>query len=230
MPTLYLIPSPIGESFRLPELVQELRMFVVENLRDTRRFLRWNFPDFPIDDCQFLEINKNALDQAAISRFLDICTKQKASLGLFSDAGLPCVADPGNSVVELAHKKEFRVKPLSGPSSLMLALMASGFNGQAFSFHGYLPIQEAEQIKRIKQLEEESRRFNRTQLFIETPYRNEKLLEQLVKNVSAQTRICIAADLDTPEEEIHSLTAQEWKHKLVKLHKRPCVFLLYAGS
>lgn len=228
MPRLYLIPTPISEPFVLPEFLKELRCFVVENLREARRFLKWNFKDLDIDACTFLEINKNALDLNEIHAFLKNAMSQNLDLGLLSDAGVPCVADPGSHVVEKAHELGFSVHPLVGPSSLLLALMASGFNGQSFAFHGYLPIPENEQAKKIKELEEESKRRDMTQLFIETPYRNGKLLDHLLACLKPDTRLCIACDLGAKTEEIVSKKVKEWNPKKHEFHKRPAVFLIYA--
>lgn len=229
MPSLFLIPSPIGDPFQLPSEIQELRHFIVENLREARRFLRWNFPNFPIDDSSFLEINKNQIDSKSVNTFLMKCKEEGNDLGLMSDAGLPCIADPGSIAVEMAHQMNFVIKPLVGPSSLLLALMASGFNGQSFAFHGYLPIKESDQLRTIKSLEEESRRRNMTQLFIETPYRNDKLLDQLIKNLHLDTSICIGVDLNSPKQEVHSKKVKDWKGHKLSFHKRPAVFLLYSG-
>lgn len=228
MPHLYLIPTPIAEPFALPEYLKDLRCFVVENLREARRFLKWNFKDLDIDACSFLEINKNAIDLKEIHTFLKNTLSQGLDIGLLSDAGVPCVADPGALVVEKAHELGFVVHPLVGPSSLLLALMASGFNGQTFAFHGYLPIPENEQIKKIKNLEEESARRDMTQLFIETPYRNTKLLQHLLGALKPETRLCVACDLGAINEEIVSKKVKDWKPEKHDFHKRPAVFLIYA--
>lgn len=228
MPVLFLIPSPIGDTNQLPPLVKDLRRFVVENLRETRRFLRSNFPDFPIDDCHFLEINLNSPDIAGMESFLKEAQKLKHDVGLLSDAGVPCVADPGALVVKKAHDLGFVVNPLVGPSSLLMALMASGFNGQCFAFHGYLPIPEPEQQRFIRQLEEESARRSMTQMFIETPYRNNKLVQQLLATLKSTTRLCVACDLDSPTREVISMTVKDWQERKYDFHKRPAVFLLYA--
>ncbi len=228
MPTLHLIPSPIAEPFKLPEDIASLRYFVVENLREARRFLKWNFRDLDIDACQFLEINKNDLDKAAVQPFLQKAMNAKADVGLLSDAGVPCVADPGSLIAERAHNLGFRVKPLVGPSSLLLALMASGFNGQSFAFHGYLPIKDQDQIRIIRGLEQESGQRNMTQIFIETPYRNNKLLERLIETLHPNTRLCVACDLQAEKEEIVSKAVRDWKNEKHDFHKRPAVFLVYA--
>ncbi|HCS19759.1 MAG TPA: SAM-dependent methyltransferase [Bacteroidetes bacterium] len=228
MPGLYLIPTPIAEPFVLPEYLKEIRCFVVENLREARRFLKWNFKDLDIDACLFLEINKNALDINEIHVFMKNAMAQNSDVGLLSDAGVPCVADPGAVVVEKAHELGFTVHPLVGPSSLLLALMASGFNGQCFAFHGYLPIPENEQIKKIKSLEEESSKRDMSQLFIETPYRNTKILQQLLATLNPATRLCVACDLGAATQEIISKKVRDWKPEKYNFHKRPAVFLIYA--
>ncbi|MHB1278481.1 MAG: SAM-dependent methyltransferase [Bacteroidia bacterium] len=228
MPRLHLIPTPIAEPFVLPEYVKNIRYFVVENLREARRFLKWNFKDLDIDACSFLEINKNAVDLNDIHVFLKNAFIQNNDLGLLSDAGVPCVADPGSLIVEKAHELGFIVHPLVGPSSLLLAIMASGFNGQSFAFHGYLPIPENEQLKKIKSLEEESAKRDMTQLFIETPYRNGKLLQHLLASLKPDTRLCVACDLGAKTEEIISKKVKDWKPEKHDFHKRPAVFLIYA--
>lgn len=228
MPTLHLIPSPIAEPIQLPEEIADLRYFVVENLREARRFLKWNFKELDIDACSFLEINKNDLDKASIQPFLQKAFNAKADVGLLSDAGVPCVADPGSLVAERAHNIGFRVKPLVGPSSLLLALMASGFNGQSFAFHGYLPIKDQDQIRMLKGLEQESGQRDMTQMFIETPFRNNKLLERLIENLHPNTRLCVACDLQSDKEEIVSKPVRDWKNEKRDFHKRPAVFLVYA--
>jgi 16S rRNA (cytidine1402-2'-O)-methyltransferase len=151
---------------------------------------------------------------------------QGHDMGLISDAGLPCVADPGAEAVALAHQLGIEVVPLHGPSSLLLALMASGFNGQSFAFVGYLPIEKAERVKRIKELEKEVLTKKQTQLFIETPYRNNSLLEDLLKNLQPDTQLCVAANLTQPNQFIRSTTVQNWKTNLPDLHKQPAVFVL----
>ena len=228
MISLYLIPSPISNPFSLRDHLEACRFFVVENVREARRFLRWNFKTIPIDDCHFLEINKNQLDLQAIQLFLQQAKKAGADVGLMSDAGVPCVADPGSQVVEKAHQLGILIKPLVGPSSILLALMGSGFNGQHFSFHGYLPISENELIKKIRQLEEESFHRNSTQIFIETPYRNNKTLELILKSLRQETRVCVACDLNSDREEIISKKVKDWNSKDFDFHKRPAVFLIYA--
>ncbi len=228
MSVLYLLPAPIGDHFNLPENTSSLRRFIVENIRDGRRFLKACFPELNINECRFLEINKNQINAQEIQTFLQSAKKENEDIGLLSDAGLPCVADPGALVVEKAHHLNFQIKPLVGPSSLMLALMGSGFNGQCFAFHGYLPIAEPERSRSIRLLEEESLRRNMTQLFIETPYRNDKLLDLLLSLLKPTTRICIAWNLQTDEEQIQSMPAAAWKKNKPDLHKKPAVFLLYS--
>lgn len=231
--TLYLIPNMLSEDFSallLPahylETLRSLDEFVVENEKNARAFLKKLEIVTPQDQLTFHLLNKHT-QPSEIPGFLASATKGKA-IGLLSEAGVPCVADPGALVVKAAHEKKVRVVPLVGPSSILLALMASGFNGQTFAFQGYLPIDEKEKVKRIKQLEEESGKRNMTQLFIETPFRNNKLLETLVKNCHADTRLCVAIDLTTPDERILSYPIRQWKSISTDLHKKPAVFLLYA--
>ncbi len=183
-----------------------------------------------LDEKNYLLINKNEINAVEIRKFMEKAKNKQASVGLLSDAGVPCVADPGSSVVSQAHELGFKVKPHSGPSSLLLALMASGFNGQSFTFHGYLPIDEKERKTKLRELETDSKQNNRTQLFIETPYRNMKLLEACLQSLSNGTRLCVAADLDSNDETIVTRTCGEWKREKLDFHKRPAVFLMHAGS
>jgi len=166
-------------------------------------------------------------DPLEIPAFLEPC-ERGFDVGILSEAGSPAIADPGAEVVQLAHEHGIRVVPLVGPSSILLGLMASGLNGQRFAFHGYLPIDKSERRKTIKVLERNSRELEQTQMFIETPYRNNNLLEDLVKTLSPRTRLCIAADLTLPSEHIVTREVADWKGKLPDLHKRPTLFLLQA--
>ena len=147
-------------------------------------------------------------------------------MGLMSDAGCPGIADPGAEIIKLAHKKEIKVVPLVGPSSIVLSIMASGFNGQNFAFNGYLPIDKAERMKKIQRMEEAAKSKKETQLFIETPYRNNQLLADLLQYLSGETKICLASDLTTPDEHIRTLKVKDWKKSPPELHKKPCVFLI----
>ncbi len=230
MPTLFLIPAPIGD-FVYPINWPQLKLMVVENGKDARKALKQMVPDILLQEIEWIEIDRTKLDVMELRRAIQEAFRKGSDVGLMSDAGVPCVADPGSAVVKLAHQTGFRVKPLVGPSSLLLALMASGFNGQSFAFNGYLSTDEAKQIKEIKRLEEESAKRNITQLFIETPYRNNRLLQTLIQQLHPDTGLCVACDLTSETEEIISLKISDWKKKSgFDFHKRPVVFLIYAGD
>jgi len=229
---LYLIPVTLegNESISrvLPEynhrLVHTLDIFIVEQVRTARRFLKAIKHPMPIDEMEFFELNKHSnLD--VISGYLAPLLNGK-NIGLHSEAGTPCIADPGAMIVELAHKKNITVVPLVGPNSIILALMSSGFNGQHFVFHGYLPINSNQRNKKIKELEAAVYRMEQTQIFIETPYRNTKMLESLVKVLKPDTKICVAADLTLATEFIKTLPAESWRKEKQNFNKRPVVFLI----
>ena len=233
-PTLYLIPSTLGNTSVervLPpyntEIVSRLRFFIVENVRTARRFLKKCHADIDIDKLTFYELNKHT-DRNNIPEFLQPL-KEGNSMGIISEAGCPAVADPGAEIVALAHREGYKVVPLVGPSSPLLALMASGFNGQSYTFHGYLPIDSNERAKAIKKLETHAYNENQTQLFIETPYRNQKLAEDILLHCKPQTRLCIAMNITCEDEYIATKTVKEWKNRLPDMNKKPCVFLLYKG-
>lgn len=228
---LYLIPCLLGgeDPSILPEhnkkILQQIDVFAVENLRSARRFLRSvgytkNFDT----EVTFLEFDKHQNNQ----NFNPILTalKNGKNAGIISEAGNPCIADPGFQLVALAHKQQIEVVPLVGPSSILLALIASGFNGQQFSFHGYLPIENAERTKKLKQLENEVEKTGATQIFMETPYRNQKLFEQLLQAFHPDTKLCIAADLTLKTEFISTQTINNWKKMNIELHKRYVIFLI----
>lgn len=229
--TLYLIPSSLDTEYsgdQLPahavEEIGHLRHFVVENLRHARRYLRKLLPELAIDDCTFFEMGKHA-SPAEMEKSL--ATLQAGiDVGVISEAGLPGVADPGNNIVSRAHQHHYKVRPLIGPGSIFLALMASGFNGQCFTFHGYLPRENKGRVQRIHELEQALTRTGYTQIFMETPYRNEQLLGDVLKSCANHTGLCIACDLTTADEMITSKSVGEWKKTKVKLHKRPAIFLL----
>jgi 16S rRNA (cytidine1402-2'-O)-methyltransferase len=230
--TLYLIPSLLGESPvgnvfppENREIISRVKYFIVEELRTARRFLKKICPEIEIDDLTFTLYNEHS-NQTDTAVFLEpLLNGQDA--GIISEAGTPCVADPGSYVVLLAHKSGVRVVPLVGPSSLLLALMASGFNGQEFVFHGYLPIDKPTRIKRIREIEKDIYVKNQTQVFIETPYRNLQLFQTLIETCHESTLLCLAASLTTNEESIITLSIKEWKKKKPDLNKKPTVFLLY---
>lgn len=230
--TLYLIPTTLGEcdlKAVLPEknnvITNKLRYFIVEDVRTARRFLRKVDKQFPIDDCIFFELNQHTTPEK-ISNYLDPLSKGN-SMGIISEAGCPAIADPGADIVAIAQQKSYKVVPLVGPSSILLALMGSGFNGQNFAFVGYLPIEGHERAKALKKLEGRALTEKQTQLFIETPYRNMKMLEEIIKNCQSSTRLCIATDITLDTEYIKTKTVGEWKKQLPDLAKRPCIFSLY---
>lgn len=230
---LYLIPCPMGEVAGeqvLPrhnvEIVQNIRHFIVESRKSAVRFLISQSKDFPIDDCTFTELSEHTSEAADLSKIL-LPLEKGEPMGVISDAGCPCVGDPGSRAVELAQKKNLRVIPLVGPNSMLLALMASGFNGQNFAFNGYLPVKNGERESKIKQLETKAYKENQTQLFIETPYRNQKMLEAILKTCREETKLCIATAITTNQERIKTKTIQQWKKQKVALEKLPTIFLLY---
>lgn len=231
--TLYLIPTPLGktgENNAIPEytlqVLRKLEVLMVENLRTSTSFLQWVGETVPEYEIDFYPLNKNTPDQEIHSFLRPLLDGKDA--GILSEAGAPGVADPGARLVKLAHQYQIKVVPLVGPSSILLALMGSGFNGQSFAFHGYLPIDQNKRKAMIKQLEGESRRHDRTQLFMESPHRNNDLLKDIIKTCSPATRLCTATDLTLPTEEIKSRHISEWQSgKLPDLHKRPTIFLLY---
>jgi Predicted methyltransferases len=233
---LYLIPTVLGATRLeqvLPagtlEIVRKLRFFVVENARTTRRTLSRLQMQFPIDEIEFIELDKHNIRNLDLMEHLGPCL-QGEDMGLMSEAGTPCVADPGALVVELAHSAGIQVVPLTGPNAMILALMASGFNGQAFAFHGYLPIKNPERFNAIKNLEKRSSTNNETELFIETPFRNNTMLEDLCKNCHSMTRLCIASNLTCEDEKIISMDISEWRKFKGDLNKKPAVFLLYSEA
>lgn len=231
--TVYLIPTVLSEGTTqcLPpnilDAVKQCSVLFVENERTTRRYLKLLWKEVVIDDYEWH--NMKEVTQEIARAFLQKIKEEK-TIGILSEAGCPGVADPGQALVHLAQEKGATVKPLVGPNSILLALMASGMNGQRFQFVGYLPIEISERAKAIKNLEAESKQKDCTQIFIETPYRNNQLLETLVKTCHPQTRVCVAADITGAEEFIQSKTVQQWKGALPQLHKRTVIFLLYAAS
>lgn len=231
--SIYLIPASLGSdktNHFLPNLIfsviNKINYYIVENERSARRYLIKLGIKTPIDDLQFYILDKNT-ELSEIDKFLDPA-RQGNNMGVISEAGTPGVADPGAGIVEIAHRENIRVVPLVGPSSILLALMASGLNGQNFAFTGYLPIQKDEKTKRIKQLEMRSGKENQSQIFMETPYRNQKMLDDLFKTCSPQTRLCIATDITMDSECIKTKTIAEWKVNPPNIHKRPTIFILHA--
>ena len=241
-PALYLIPVTLGDTpieQVLPaynkEVILGIRHFIVENIRSARRFLKKVDSSIDIDALSFFELNQHT-DRKLIDTYLNPL-REGNPVGIISEAGCPAVADPGADVVALAQRNGLRVIPLVGPSSIILSVMASGFNGQSFAFHGYLPIEEGMRAQRLKQLESRIYSEDQTQLFIETPYRNLKMMQTLLQVLRPQTRISLAADITCPDESIRTRTVSEWKNLLgaarseeerQKLVPRcPAIFLLY---
>jgi len=228
---VYLIPSFIDEEnlqtipLYVLEAVQACNVFFVENERSARRYLKQLWKDMVIDAYEWYTIHKA---EQEVKEIFKKSLQRGVTIGIISEAGCPGVADPGQVLVDAAHALGATVKPLVGPSSILLALMASGMNGQSFQFSGYLPIDTAERIKALKDLEMESAKKNCTQIFIETPYRNNQLTESICKTLKATTRLCIAADLTGAGEYIKTKTIADWKNKLPDIHKRPAIFLLQA--
>lgn len=229
---IYLIPSSLGDTDLnnvIPEnninIISNLDEFVVEDIRTARRFLRKAGYTNDFDDVVFHILNEHT-EETEIAEFIKPNLQGK-NTGLLSEAGLPCVADPGAYLVKLAHQNNIQVVPLTGPSSLFLALMASGFNGQNFAFRGYLPIEKKAREKKLKELESKVYKDDQTQMFIETPYRNEQLFEAILKVCSNNTMLCIACDISLDSEYISTKSINEWKNKNPEINKKPVVFLLY---
>jgi 16S rRNA (cytidine1402-2'-O)-methyltransferase len=231
-PALYLIPVTLGGENPdqvLPQynsnIINELDEFIVENARSARRFLRNTGYQKNFDDVTFHILDKHTPEEN-IPAFIKSVKEGKA-VGLLSEAGVPCVADPGNVPVNMCQEKGLKVIPLVGPSSIIMALMASGFNGQNFCFHGYLPVEKGELKRKIKELESLVYSRNQTQIFIETPYRNNKMLTSLLSLCSDRTKLCIATNLSFGDESIRSQTIQDWKTTKIDINKKPSVFLIY---
>ena len=230
--SLFLIPVTLGDTEHrrvLPEynrdVILSIRHFIVENVRTARRFLKKTEPSIVIDDLVFSELNKHTSPEE-VTGYLAPLAKGE-SVGVISEAGCPAVADPGADVVAIAQRKGYKVVPLVGPSSILMSVMGSGFNGQSFAFHGYLPIDASQRTNAIKKLEGRIYSENQTQLFIETPYRNNKMIEDILHNCRPQTRLCIAANITCEGEYIKTKTVREWQGKTPDLSKIPCIFLLY---
>lgn len=231
-PSLYLIPVTLGETSIkrvLPaynkNVIITIKYFIVENVRSARRFLKKVDTSINIDDLTFYELNKHT-DNKLIDNYLDPISKG-FDIGIISEAGCPAIADPGSDIVAIAQKRNYNVIPLIGPSSILLSLMASGFNGQSFAFHGYLPIDSNERLRKIKQMEQRILHEHQTQIFIETPYRNIKLVEDLIKNCSPSSQLCIAMNITCEDEFIKTKSLKDWKKKLPDMAKQLCIFLLY---
>ena len=227
---LYLIPTILSDYSQeevLPNSIhhhiKKINIFIVENLRTARRYIKKIVPKKDIDNTIFYAYGKH--DTLNLEEFLHHILNGE-DVGLLSEAGLPCIADPGSKVVEYAHDFQIEVVPLVGPSSILLALMASGMNGQNFAFTGYLPINTKEKTKTIKQLELLAKRTGQTQIFMETPYRNHQLLDILKARCNNKTRLCIAANITSTNEFIQTKTIEEWKQTKINIHKQPAIFLI----
>lgn len=230
---LYLIPTPIAktkDNLVLPDhtvqKIKNLNCFIVEKIQTAQRFLEWIDHPTPIHEIVFRVLNKKTPDHEVVS-FLKLLDSQ--STGLMSEAGAPGVADPGSNFIKLVHEKKIRVIPLVGPSSILLALMASGLNGQQFSFHGYLPLDHSDRIKKIQQLEKDSLQSGFTHIFMETPHRNLNLYRILVETLRASTKLCVAVKLTSDEEKIITKRAVDWKKSdSPSIQKKPALFLMNA--
>lgn len=229
---LYLIPTTLGDNeplevlpLSVKKVIEELDYFIVENEKTARRFIKQITPRKPQPSLTILKLDKYA-DKLEVRTYLDVCLNG-ISIGLLSEAGVPAIADPGAEIVKLAHEKDIRVIPLVGPSSIILAMMASGFNGQNFAFNGYLPIDTSERKAAIKGLERLSKEKNQSQIFIETPYRNEKMLADLKTTLTPTAKLCVACDITLNTEYIKTLEIKDWKFENPDLHKRPTIFIIH---
>ena len=230
--TLYLIPVPLAEnaaakSFTpyLVDTINGIKEYIVENEKTARRFLKEAGLTTPQSELTIHDYGKHNREAVGGEFFKGL--QAGKDVGLMSEAGCPGIADPGADIVEKAHRMGIKVVPLVGPSSILLALMASGFNGQSFTFHGYLPIDKVERARSIKELEAAAIKNNQTQLFIETPFRNNPMLEEILRSCNPKTRLCIACDLTSETELVQTKTIAEWQKKVPELHKRPTIFLLF---
>jgi 16S rRNA (cytidine1402-2'-O)-methyltransferase len=229
---LYLIPTPISANSldklvtqELIKTIRQLTYFLVENIRTTRRFISSLNEDINIENLHFELIDKNTSQLEADQKCAPLL--KGIDIGVMSEAGCPGIADPGNLAVIFAHQHNIRVIPLVGPSSIFMSLMASGFNGQSFVFHGYLPIDKHKRITSIKALEKDAINKKQTQIFMETPYRNNQLLEDIIKSCNADTKLCISMDISGAQEMIKTKTINNWKKSIPDLNKIPAVFLMY---
>jgi 16S rRNA (cytidine1402-2'-O)-methyltransferase len=232
---LFLIPVPLADnasqkSFTtyLAEVVNGIGTYVVENEKTARKFLKEAGIKIPQNDLVIHDYGKHKRGQSLVPFFKELMTG--TDVGLMSEAGCPGVADPGAEIVAEAHRRGIKVVPLVGPNSILLALMASGFNGQSFTFHGYLPIDKVERGKRIKELEQLAEKNRQTQIFIETPFRNNHLFDDVLKNTSPQTMFSVACNLTAEDEFVKTQTIGQWKQEKIDLHKKPAIFLLYKSQ
>ena len=233
---LYLVPTLLGATsaeYVIPQgtldKVRTLRFFVVENIRTARRMLSKMQMPCPIDELTFVELDKHNPVNPDLMTYLGEALNGN-DIGLMSEAGTPCVADPGALIVELAHQAGIQVVPLTGPNAMILALMASGFNGQSFCFHGYLPIKNPERAQKIKALEHKSLTNDETEMFIETPFRNNAMIEDIIRNCHPNTMLCVASNITMEDEKIISRPITEWKSIKYDWNKKPAVFLIYCDK
>ena len=229
---LYLIPTTLGDNAPLEVLpitvkkaIEDIDHFIVETEKVARRFIKNIYPGKSQSKLTIYHLNKFTNNEE-IMHYLDVCD-QGISVGILSDAGCPAIADPGADIVRLAHKKDIEVIPLVGPSSILLSMMASGMNGQGFSFNGYLPIDKQDRKQKIRHLEKLSKDLNMSQSFIETPYRNNQIFEELLKTLQSETRLCVACDITLNTQFIRTKTVANWSKAKVDLHKRPTVFIIH---
>ncbi len=228
---LYLIPNLISDvdfntvvPSSLPKIVEGISFFIVEDIRNARRYLRKLSKTISIDDLEFFELNKHT-NIKDISSFLTPAIKGH-DMGLISEAGLPCIADPGNVIVKMAHNNNIKVVPISGPSSIFMALMSSGLNGQNFAFNGYVPIEQHLRIKKLKELEKKAHKEKQSQIFMDTPYRNNKLFADMLEYLNSNTYLCVAVNISSEHEFIKTMKIADWKNKKIDLHKKPCIFII----
>ena len=229
---LYLIPTTLGETeplevmpLSIKKVVEQIDYYIVENEKSARKFIKKISPKKSQPSLNLMLLDKYAED-IETARYLDIC-REGVNVGLLSEAGVPAVADPGASIVKMAHQNNIQVVPLVGPSSILMAMMSSGMNGQNFAFNGYLPIDKSDKKKAIKELERLSKDKNQSQIFIETPYRNEKMFSDLKSTLTPTTFLCIAVDITLPSEFIKSMMIKDWKHQQPNLHKKPAIFIIH---
>ena len=230
---LYLIPTTLGDTGEtadviptsITQIINSIDEYIVENEKSARHYLKKMGIKKPLQEIILHPLNQHTQPNE-ISTYLNSIADGK-NIGIISEAGCPAIADPGSEVVKIAQRKNIQVIPLVGPSSILLALMASGFNGQNFTFNGYLPKERSERIAKIKDLERLAQRKNQTQIFIETPYRNMHLLEDLVSSCESATQLCIACDITLPTEFIKTKSINEWKKKMPDINKKPTIFLIY---
>ena len=228
---LFLIPVTLGEisplevlPLSVKKVVEMVDDYIVENEKTARRFIKSIHPSKSQPTLNFSVINKFT-EETELPFFLQACLEGK-NMGLMSEAGVPGIADPGADVIAIAHEKGIRVQPLVGPSSILMAMMSSGLNGQNFAFNGYLPIDKQERRKKIKDLESISMKQDQSQAFIETPYRNNKMIEEMLLSLNGKTKLCIACDISLPTEFIKTLSVESWKKQIPDIHKRPAIFII----